>query len=43
MASDRLDEAGALGRIAQHVPDLADRLVEAVVEVYGRLWPESAA
>ena len=41
-SSDGLDEAGALRGIAQRVPELADRLVEAVIEVDGRPRPQQA-
>ena len=34
---------GLSAEIAQRVSNLADCLVEAVIEVYGRLWPRFAA
>jgi hypothetical protein len=39
-SSDGLDEAGILGRIAYGVSNLADRLVQAVIEVNGRPRPQ---
>jgi len=40
-ARDGLDEAGVFGRISQRISDLADRLVEAMIEIHDRLWPKS--
>jgi hypothetical protein len=42
-AGDGLDEAGVFSRISQRIPNLADRFVEAVIEVHERLWPKSFA
>ena len=41
-ASDGLDEAGVLGRVTQCFSNLGNCFVEAVIEVYDRVWPELA-
>ena len=42
-ASDSLDEAGILGRIAQCFSNLGNCFVEAVIEVYDRVRPKLGA
>jgi hypothetical protein len=42
-AGNGFDEAGILGRISQRNSNLADRFVEAVIEVHERLRPKSFA